>query len=76
MGVNATHVGYKGYAPALTDVVGGQVQLAILSANLTAPHIKTGKLNGIGVSTAARYTRMLQVPSFEESGMKPMDFSI
>ncbi len=46
--MNATHIGYKGCAPALTDVVGGQVPLAILSANLAAPHIKTGKLNGWG----------------------------
>ena len=75
-GVSATNVGYKGCAPALTDVVGGQVQLAILSANLVAPHLKTGKLNGIGVSTAARYQLMPQVPSFEEQGLKPLDFSI
>jgi tripartite-type tricarboxylate transporter receptor subunit TctC len=75
-GVSATNVGYKGCAPALTDVVGGQVQLAILSANLAAPHIKTGKLNGIGVSTATRYDLMPQVPTFEEQGLKPLDFSI
>ena len=75
-GVAATHVGYKGCAPGLTDGVGGQVQLAILSANLVAPHIKTGKVNGIGVSTAARYPLMPQVPSFEEQGLKPLDFSI
>ncbi len=75
-GVQATNVGYKGCAPALTDVVGGQIELAILSANLAAPHIKTGKLNGIGVSTAARYHLMPQVPSFEEQGLKPLDFSI
>lgn len=75
-GVQATNIGYKGCAPALTDVVGGQVQLAILSANLAAPHIKTGKLNGIGVSTATRYSLMPQVPTFEEQGLKPLDFSI
>jgi tripartite-type tricarboxylate transporter receptor subunit TctC len=75
-GVNATHIGYKGCAPGLTDVVGGQVPLAILSANLAAPHIKTGKLNGIGVSTAARYQLMPQIASFEEQGLRPLDFSI
>lgn len=75
-GIKATNVGYKGCAPALTDVVGGQVQLAILSANLVAPHIKSGKLNGIGVSTATRYALMPQLPSFEEQGLKPLDFSI
>jgi tripartite-type tricarboxylate transporter receptor subunit TctC len=75
-GVAATNVGYKGCAPALTDVVGGQVQLAILSANLAAPHIKTGKLYGIGVSTAKRYQLMPELPTFEEQGLKPLDFSI
>ncbi|PKO44684.1 MAG: hypothetical protein CVU30_02170 [Betaproteobacteria bacterium HGW-Betaproteobacteria-3] len=75
-GIAATNVGYKGCAPALVDVLGGQVQLAILSANLAAPHIKTGKLNGIGVSTATRYGLMPQVPTFEEQGLKPLDFSI
>lgn len=75
-GINATNIGYKGCAAALTDVVGGQVQLAILSANLAAPHMKTGKLNGIGVSTVTRYGLMPQVPTFEEQGLKPLDFSI
>ena len=75
-GVTATNIGYKGCAPALTDVVGGQVPLAILSANLVAPHIKTGKLYGVGVSTATRYQLMPQVPTFEEQGLKPLDFSI
>ena len=75
-GVAATHVGYKGCAPALTDVVGGQIPLAILSANLVAPHIMTGKLYGIGVSTAIRYSLMPQIPTFEEQGLKPLDFSI
>ena len=75
-GVNAANVGYKGCAPALTDVLGGQVQLAILSANLVASHIKTGKLSGLGVSTAVRYSLIPQVPTFEEQGLKPLDFSI
>ncbi len=75
-GVSATNVGYKGCAPALTDVVGGQVQLAILSSNLVAPHVKTGKLYGLGVSTASRYGLTPQVPTFEEQGLKPLDFSI
>ena len=75
-GVDATNVGYKGCAPALTDLVGGQVQLAILSANLIAPHIRTGKLYGLGVSTAVRYQLLPQIPTFEEQGFKPLDSSI
>ena len=75
-GVEATHAAYKGCAPGLTDVVGGQIPLAILSANLGAAHVKSGKLRGIGVSTAARYELMPDVPTFEEQGLKPLDFSI
>jgi tripartite-type tricarboxylate transporter receptor subunit TctC len=75
-GVNATNIGYKGCAPALTDVLGGQVPLAIMSANIAAPHIKSGKLYGIGVSTATRYHLMPQVQTFEEQGLKPLDFTI
>ncbi len=74
-GVEATHVGYKGCAPGLTDVVGGQIPLAVLSANLVAPHIKTGKLVAIGVSATSRYQLMPQVPTFEEQGLKPLDIS-
>jgi tripartite-type tricarboxylate transporter receptor subunit TctC len=75
-GVQATHAGYKGCAPGLTDVVGGQIPLAILSANLGASYVKSGKLRGVGVSSAMRYELMPEVPTFEEQGLKPLDFSI
>ena len=74
-GISANHVGYRGCAPGLTDVVGGQIPLAILSANLVAPHLKTGKLYGLGVSTPARYELTPQMPTFDEQGLKPLDFS-
>jgi tripartite-type tricarboxylate transporter receptor subunit TctC len=72
----ATHVGYKGCSPAVTDVLGGQIPLAIVSANLVAPHAKTGRLKVLGVSTAKRYSLLPDTPTFEEQGMKPFDFSI
>jgi len=75
-GIDANHAGYKGCAPALTDVVGGQIPLAILSANLIAPYAKSGKLRAVGVSTGARYAAMPDTPTFEEQGLKPLDFSI
>lgn len=75
-GISASHAAYKGCAPGLTDVVGGQIPLAILSANLGAAYIKSGKLRGIGVSTSTRYDLMPDVPTFEEQGIKPLNFSI
>jgi tripartite-type tricarboxylate transporter receptor subunit TctC len=74
--IDANHVSYKGCAPGLTDVLGGQIPLAILSANLIAPHAKSGKLVALGVSTGKRYATMPDTPSFEELGLKPLDFSI
>lgn len=75
-GFEASHAAYKGCAPGLTDVVGGQIPLAILSANLVAPYAASGKLVAIGVSTKNRYKSMPDTPTFEEQGLKPLDFSI
>jgi len=75
-GIEATHVGYKGCSPAVTDVLGGQIPLAMVSANLLAPFAKNGKIKVLGVSTAKRYSLLPDVPTFEEQGLKPFDFSI
>jgi tripartite-type tricarboxylate transporter receptor subunit TctC len=75
-GFTANHAGYKGCSPAVTDVLGGQIPLAIVSANLAAPHAKSGRLKVLGVSTAARYSLLPDTPTFEEQGYKPLDFSI
>jgi tripartite-type tricarboxylate transporter receptor subunit TctC len=72
--IDANHVSYKGCAPGLTDVLGGQIPLAMLSANLIAPHLKSGKLIALGMSTSKRYNLMPDTPSFEELGLKPLDF--
>ncbi|MDB5884695.1 MAG: hypothetical protein JWR74_866 [Polaromonas sp.] len=75
-GTAAAHVGYKGCAPAVTDVLGGQIQLAIVSANLVAPYAKNGQLKVLGVSTKQPYTLLPNTPTFEDQGVKPFDFSI
>ncbi|MDB5892835.1 MAG: hypothetical protein JWQ88_366 [Rhodoferax sp.] len=75
-GVAAAHAGYKGCAPAVTDVLGGQIPLAIVSANLVAPYAKNGRLKVVGVSTSHRYSLMPDAATFEEQGLKPFDFSI
>ena len=75
-GANAAHAGYKGCAPAVTDVLGGQIPLAIVSANLVAPYAQNGRLKVVGVSTSQRYGLMPDAATFEEQGLKPFDFSI
>ena len=74
--IDAAHAGYKGCAPAVTDVLGNQIPLAIVSANLVAPYAKNKKLNVVGVSTGTRYAAMPEARSFAEQGLAPFDYSI
>ena len=73
--LDVVHAGYKGCAPAMTDVVGGQIPLAILSANLAVPYVKAGKVNVIGIASQKRYSLLPDALTFEEQGVKPVDFS-
>jgi tripartite-type tricarboxylate transporter receptor subunit TctC len=75
-GTAVAHVGYKGCAPAVTDLLGGQIQLAIVSANLVAPYARNSQLKVLGVSTKQRYALLPNTPTFEEQGIKPFNFSI
>jgi tripartite-type tricarboxylate transporter receptor subunit TctC len=74
-GIEATHVAYKGCAPALTDVLGGQIPVAALTANLVVPYANDGRLHVLGVSSAQRYAPLGDTPSFDEQGMKPFDLT-
>lgn len=68
-GVDMVHVPYKGAAPALTDLMGGQVEL-LFDAVITAyPHVKSGKLKAIGLGNATRWAGAPDVPTIAESGL-------
>lgn len=75
-GVNIQHVPYKGSGQALMDVVGGQIQISILSPVSTVPHIKAGKLRGIAISGDTRFLALPQVPTFAESGLPGVDAKV
>lgn len=64
--VEILHVPYKGGAPAITDTIGGQVQLVLVAASAQVPHIKGGRLRALGVTTANRYFDMPDTPSIGE----------
>jgi tripartite-type tricarboxylate transporter receptor subunit TctC len=68
-GVNIQHIPYKGSGQALADLVGGQVQISILSPVSTIPHIKSGRLKGIAISGDTRFRALPQVPTFAEGGL-------
>jgi tripartite-type tricarboxylate transporter receptor subunit TctC len=66
-GVDLVHVPYKGSAPAMTDIVGGQVQVMFDNAPNVLPHVRAGKLRALAVSTAARSPLMPDLPAVGET---------
>ena len=68
-GIKMLQVPYKGSGPAMTDLLGGQVEVYMgVSANVI-PHVRTGKLTGIAVSGERRLRSMPQVPTLAEAGL-------
>lgn len=76
-GVKFTHVPYKGSGPAIQDVIGGQVDMMFDTTVVAAPHIQSGKLRAIAVTSAKRLASMPDVPTVAESGIKGLgDFEV
>jgi len=65
-GVNMIHVPYHGVAPALTDLLGGQVQVAFVSVPSSIGHIRTGNLRALAVTTVMRAEALPHIPTFAE----------
>jgi tripartite-type tricarboxylate transporter receptor subunit TctC len=68
--LDMVHVPYKGSAPAITDLIGGHVPIMFDSAIAILPHIKSGKVRPIAITSAKRSSILPDVPTFDESGMK------
>ena len=65
-GVNMVHVPYRGEAPALTDLLGGQVQVMFSTLPGSIEHVRTGQLRALGMTTAARSDALPHVPTIGE----------
>ncbi len=76
LGIDILHVPYKGAAQALTDLLGGQVQLAVLPVHTALPHAKAGRLNVIAVSGEGRSVLAPDSPSLAELGLKNLDIDL
>lgn len=68
-GVTLTHVPYKGLGPGMLDLMAGRLQVVFATAPSAIPHIKTGRLRGLAVTTAARSNLVPQLPTVAESGV-------
>ena len=75
-GVDMVHVPYKGTAPALADLLAGQVQLAFDNVPALLPHIQSGKLRALAVTPAARSQALPDLPTVAEAGLPGYDASV
>ncbi|MCX7135289.1 MAG: tripartite tricarboxylate transporter substrate binding protein, partial [Proteobacteria bacterium] len=69
-GVKMVHVPYKGAVPALTDLLGGRLSMIFSSMPPALPHLQSGKLRALGVTSSARSPAAPDVPTIAQSGLK------
>ncbi|HYF20799.1 MAG TPA: tripartite tricarboxylate transporter substrate binding protein [Ramlibacter sp.] len=69
-GIDMTHIPYKGAAPAITDIISGQVDVMFADAPIVLPHIRSGKLKAITIGTPSRESSLPDVATTAEQGHK------
>lgn len=74
-GVKMLHIPYRGSGPAITDLLGGQVDVMFDSITSARPHIQAGKLKALGVTTKTRSTSLPDVPTLAEAGITGYEVS-
>ena len=74
-GLNTIHVPYKGVAPALVDLLGGQIHVLISTMPSAVPHIQSGRLRALAVASVKRAAAVPNVPTFQESGFPGFEAS-
>ncbi|MGH8634762.1 MAG: tripartite tricarboxylate transporter substrate binding protein [Burkholderiales bacterium] len=73
--VDMLHVPYKGLGPAIADLVGGQVQFAIPNISTAVPHVKSGRLRLLAVTSGKRFPLFPDTPTVDEAGVKGYESS-
>jgi len=74
-GVKMLHVPYKGGGPAMVDLLGGRVSVFFSTVAVARPHLQSGKIRGLGVTTARRSGALPNIPTIAEAGLPGYDVS-
>ena len=74
-GVKLAHIPYKGGGPAMIDVMSGQVEVLFSTLIQALPHLRTGKLKGLGIGAAKRFPAMPELPTISEAGVPNYEFA-
>jgi len=75
-GIDMVHVGYKGSSPAITDLLGGHIQLVFATPSEAIPQLRGGKLRALAVTTLRRSPTLPDLPTIDESGLKGFGVSV
>jgi tripartite-type tricarboxylate transporter receptor subunit TctC len=67
-GLKARHIPYRGTGPAITDLIGGQVDFAVMAVNAVQAHLKAGTLRAVAVTGSSRVASLPNVPTLQEQG--------
>jgi tripartite-type tricarboxylate transporter receptor subunit TctC len=73
LGLDATHVPYRGLAGAFTDLIGGQVQMMFALVHSSLPHVRSGRIRILAVTGVQRSPQLPEAPTFREQGIDFMD---
>jgi len=74
-GIDMVHVAYRGASLVITDVAGGQIQVALGSTLMVLPHVNSGRLRSVAVTSARRVSSVPDLPTIAESGVPGFDVS-
>ena len=75
-GTNLTHIPYKGSAPAVTDLIGGQVQALFDNVPNVIQHVKAGRLRALAITTPRRVAALPEIPTVDEAGVPGYQVSV
>lgn len=75
-GLFLTHIPYRGTAPALTDLLGGQIDAMFLPIHVALPHVRTGRLSVLGIGSDKRHPLLPEVPTLAESNVASVNVAM